>query len=290
MADLTAIILTRDEEINIRKCITSVQPLATRIVVVDSYSTDKTVEYAKSMGAEVYQHPFKHYGAQFQWAVDNCDIKTQWVFRLDADEEVSKEGVEEISTLCKENANTDVNGFVFRLSEQFMGKHFTHGGDLGILKKLCIFKYGKAYMEDRYLGEHLVLTEGRSITLKTLSYHNDFKGTSFYINKLNWYATREAKDYFDELEKIDKQNVSELDAPTRMRRFLKYKVFYKLPKRLRSSLLFDYYYYIKLGFLDGKESYYSIFFRTKYYRTLVDSKIDEAIKTGKNIGETGTWD
>lgn len=289
MLDMTVIILTKNEELNIKKCISSVKGMSKRIVVVDSYSKDGTVEIAKRMGADIYEHPFKHYGAQFQYALDNCDIKTKWVFRLDADEEVSKESYDEIVELCTENENTDINGVVFRLSESFMGKRLKHGGDCGVLSKLCIFKYGKAYMEDRYLGEHIILTEGRSVILKSLSYHNDKKDTSFYINKLNWYAAREAKDYFEQINSEDNQKMLVLDKKTRFRRIVKFKIFYHMPKRLRASLVFIYYYYLHLGFLDGKEAYYLIFFRTKYYRTLVDAKIYEVLATGKTIGETGAW-
>lgn len=236
MLDMTVIILTKNEECNIKKCIESVNKLASRIVVMDSFSTDNTVQYAKEMGADVYQHEFKHYGAQFQYALDNCEINTKWVFRLDADEEVSPESFVEISNVCIENADTDINGFVFRLSETFMGTRLRHAGDLGVLKKLCIFKYGTAYMENRYMGEHLILTEGKTKVLKTLSYHNDFKGWSFYINKLNWYASREAKDYFDKLKQNNEQSIVELDTPTRIRRILKYKIYYHLPQRLRASI------------------------------------------------------
>ena len=252
---------------------------------MDSYSDDNTVSIAKNLGADIYEHEFKHYGAQFQYALDNCDIKTQWVFRLDADEEVTKESRREIEKLIEENSNTDVNGIVFRLQTQFMGKTLRHGV-LSILEKLCIFKYGKAYMEDRYLGEHLILTEGRSIKMKTLSIHHDVRNLTYMMNKFNWYSSREAKDYF--FQQKNTQELAALDAPTKMRRFIKFKIYYKMPSRIRSKLVFIYWYYMKLGFLDGEEGYYWNFFQTYFYRTLVDAKIEEVIKEGKEIGETGS--
>lgn len=79
MNDITAIILTKNEEVNIKRCIESIIGLADRIVVVDSGSTDSTVEIAKSMGAEIFKHePFEHYAKQFNWALDNVNIKTKW--------------------------------------------------------------------------------------------------------------------------------------------------------------------------------------------------------------------
>ena len=89
---ITAIILTKNEELNIERCIKSVSPFVNRIVVVDSGSTDKTLEIAKTLGADIYVHePFVHYAKQFNWAIDNTDIKTQWIYRIDADEIVTEE-------------------------------------------------------------------------------------------------------------------------------------------------------------------------------------------------------
>lgn len=285
MADITIVILTKNEENNIARCIESVRPIANRIVVVDSFSTDHTVEIAEKLGAEVVQHPFKHYGAQFQFAIDNTNIQTKWVFRLDADEEVSEESRKEIEELCVAHENTDVNGFVFRLQTEFMGKTIKHGV-LNVLEKLCIFKYGKAYMEDRYLGEHLVLTEGRSVIMKSLSIHHDVKNLQYMMNKFNWYSTREVKDYFDQQKK--QQEIERLDRPTRLRRYIKFHIYYNMPSKLRCRLVFFYWYILRLGFLDGIEGYYWNFFQTMFYRTLVDAKIREVERMGVEIGETGS--
>ena len=86
MADLTAIILTLNEEKNIKECIESIKTLAKRIVVVDSFSTDKTVEMAKELGAEVIEHEFINQAQQFIYAIDTLNIDTKWILRLDADE------------------------------------------------------------------------------------------------------------------------------------------------------------------------------------------------------------
>ncbi len=284
MADITVIILTKDEEKNIERCIMSVKPIAKRIVVVDSFSKDNTVAIARALGAEVLVHPFKHYGAQFQYAIDHANIETMWVFRLDADEEVTQESRDEIETLCHTHAATDINGFVFRLQTEFMGKQIKHGF-LNVLEKLCIFKFGKAYMEDRYWGEQLILTEGRSISMKSLSIHHAVRNLDYMINKSNWYSSREVKDYFERT--VCKQEIDQLDRPSKIRRLIKYNVYYKLPARIRCRLLFLYWYYFRLGFLDGVEGYYWNYFETYFYRTLIDAKIYESKVTGKQIGETG---
>ena len=85
MTDITAIILTKNEEVNIERCIKSLNGVVDRICVVDSGSTDHTIEIAKNLGAEIFNHePFNHYAAQFNWALDNVGVKTTWVYRIDA--------------------------------------------------------------------------------------------------------------------------------------------------------------------------------------------------------------
>lgn len=122
MADLTTIILTFNEEKNIANSINSVKNLSKRIVVVDSYSTDKTVEIAKSLGVEVIQHPFENQAKQFIYAIDYLTINTQWIMRLDADEMISIDAVKEIEDICLTNKNTDINGIVVRFEVNFLGK------------------------------------------------------------------------------------------------------------------------------------------------------------------------
>ncbi|MBT8324190.1 MAG: glycosyltransferase, partial [Winogradskyella sp.] len=85
--DLSVIILTYNEEIHIKRCIESVGQIASSIFVVDSFSTDKTIEIAKGLNANVIQHTWENsHAKQFNWALDNLPIKTKWVLKLDADE------------------------------------------------------------------------------------------------------------------------------------------------------------------------------------------------------------
>ncbi|WP_313468633.1 glycosyltransferase family 2 protein [Carnobacterium sp.] len=285
MANLTTIILTKNEEMNIKNCIQSVQNVSKRIIVIDSFSSDLTVEIAKSLGAEVYQNEFVNYGNQFQYALDNTNIKTQWVFRFDADERLTKESSSEIEKLCFENRDTDINGIIFKLEVNFLGRKLKHGGTYPF-KKLCIFKTGHAFMETRSMDEQIVLLNGKAIEMKSISEHKDYRDLTYWISKHNWYATRAAKDYLDfENEKIDYNN---LDFSAKIRRFLKYKLYYKMPQGTRSLIYFIYRYIIKLGFLDGKEGYYYAFFQAYWYRVLVDAKIFEAKKNNTKIDEAGS--
>ncbi len=272
MIDLTAIILTFNEEKNIVHCINSIRTLAKRIVVIDSFSTDRTVELAKELGAEVFQHKFVNQAKQYIYGVGVADIQTKWVFRIDADERLTPESAEEIETICRENENTDVNGIVVRFKVTFMGKELKYGGYYPFCK-LLVYKNGKGYMEDRCMDEHILLSEGRSVELKHDSLHCDYKDLTAWIDKHNKYATREKEAYFESLSNLE--ITKGLSRRAKIKRFLKVKIYYKLPLGFRAHLYYLYRYYFKFGFLDGKEGKIFAFMQAYWYRYLVDAKIYE---------------
>lgn len=270
MADLTTIILTFNEEKNIANAINSVKNLSKRIVVVDSYSTDKTVEIVESLGAEVIQHPFENQAKQFIYAINNLTINTQWIMRLDADEMISNDAAREIEAICLTNKNTDINGIVVRFEVNFLGKKLRHGG-IYPFRKMIVYKKDKGYMEDRAMDEHIVLKEGKSIELKHDSYHRDYKDLTAWIDKHNKYSSREVRDYFSNTDKESKQ----LNKSAKIKRFIKFNIYYKLPLGTRAHLYYLYRYYFKMGFLDGKEGKIFAFMQAYWYRFLVDAKIFE---------------
>ncbi len=270
MCDLTVIILTYNEEKNIAQAIESVKSIAKRIVVVDSFSTDDTVSIAKDLGAEVFAHEFINQAQQFTWALDNITVNSKWVLRLDADERLTEASAQEIADIIEENENTDVNGAIVRFNVRFLGRDLRHGG-IYPFKKLCLFKYGKAHMENRNMDEHIVLDEGRFVELKSDSIHHDFKSLSAWIDKHNKYSSREILDYF---QKSDGAHQS-LSGSAKIKRFIKTKIYYKLPMGLRAWLYYVYRYYFRLGFLDGREGKIFCFLQAYWYRFLVDAKIYE---------------
>jgi len=279
MADITAIILTRNEESNIVKCIRSIKGIVKRIVVVDSGSTDRTVEVARSEGADVLEHPLEPflYAKQFLYGMDNGNIDTKWVFRIDADEELTPESAKEIEELCNANENTDVNGIVVRFEVNFMGHPIRHGG-VYPLRKLLVFKYGKGNIEDRCMDEHIVLWEGTSVEVKHDSLHHDYKGLSAWVAKHNNYSDREMQDYFNSLKSSSATGLegeNSLDAKAKFKRFLRWKIYYKLPAGFRAYAYYFYRYYVRGGFLDGKAGKIFCFMQAYWYRFLVDAKIYE---------------
>ena len=279
-ADLTAIILTRNEEINIEDCIKSIQGLAKRIVVVDSYSTDKTVELAKAMGVEVFQHPFENYAKQYMYAVETAKIDTVWTLRIDADERFTPDSSNELEKICNENMTTDVAGIVLRFKKNFLGKDLYHGGVYPWRKMNC-YKTELGAIEDRMMDEHIVLSSGSIVKMKNDCLHFDFKNLEFWINKHNWYSSRESVDYFQNMEKPQKRE--EIDLKT----WIKMNLYYKIPLGMRAHIYYLYRYYIKLGFLDGREGKIYAFLHAYWYRYLVDAKIYECKKTGTRYNGKG---
>ena len=149
-----------------------------------------------------------------------------------------------------------------------------------------LFKTGIGRVEDRKMDEHTILSSGSAVACKEKFIHHDFKDMTFWINKLNWYATREMQDYFDFINGKD-AGIDAEDKEIGKVRNKKFGLYYKFPLFIRCWLVFIYVYIFQLGFLDGKEGFIYHWTYNRWYRTLVDCKIYEQMKTNKPLEETG---
>lgn len=269
MADLTVITLTYNEEVNLPDCLESVKDIASRMIVCDSFSSDRTLDIAKEYGAEIMQHEFYNYASQYIFAEENASIGTKWVLRLDADERLTKEAREEIERICNEQVDTDVSAVDVYYRVSFLGKELNHYP----FHKVILYKYGKAHLENRNMDEHITVSEGRSIVLKNKLIHNDYKGLTAWVDKHNKYSSREVLDILGENE--EKVDLSSLSFATRVKRFIKFRIYYKLPMGMRSYLYYLFRLYVKGGILDGKEGRIFAFLQAYWYRYLVDAKMYE---------------
>lgn len=263
MSDITVIILTRNEEKNIEAAVKSAKQIADRVIVMDSGSTDKTIEIAEMNGAETYFHEWSTHARQFNWALDNCDIKTEWVFRLDADERIMPELAEEINEVISKD-NGEFDGYEMRWRVYFMDKWIKHGGTHKPYF-LRLFRFGKGRVEDKVMDEH-IRVEGKTGQLEGDLLHYDYKGLDAWLNKHIWYSQLELNLYKGVYE-----NGEELNGAQQQKRGF----YYKLPIFLRARLYFWYRYYIQLGFLDGTPGKVFIYLQAYWYRFLVDAKIYE---------------
>lgn len=270
--------MTKNEEKNIVDCLKSMQGFAKRCVVIDCGSTDCTIELAKEYGADVYSHEFEYYAKQFNWGIDNCDIDTEWIIRLDADERFPVDLTTEIEKLIKDNRDKPMNGITIEANLYFLGRCMKHG--IRNKRKMMMFKKVCGRIEDRRRDAHSVISEGYNVSTKHRFIHYDFKDIDSYIKKYNWYATREMQDYIDFVNGAG-ININ-TDKEILKQRKKKFGMYYKAPIFLRCWVWFLYNYIIRRGFLDGKEGLVFAFLECYWYRFVVDSKIYEYRKFGKN--------
>ena len=284
MADITVIILAYNEELHIERCICSLLPIACKIFIVDSYSTDRTVEIAKSLGAKVVQRKWKNYADQFQWALDNCNSKTDWVMRMDADEYPEPELVKEIQRRLPA-IDDEITGINLRRRHIFMGRWIKYGTRYPLVL-LRIWRNGKGYIEQRWMDEHIVLKSGRATTFEHDFSDHNLHNISWWIEKHNKYATREAIDVlkrkYSLIEKEDAVNIGDVLSQAGIKRIVKERIYNVLPTFFGPLFYFFYRYFIRLGFLDGKEGAVYHFLQGFWYRFLVDVKVYEVERRMKS--------
>ena len=283
MLDISVIILTYNEEKHIERCIANAKKFAKTIYVVDSFSTDATVQIAKNLGAIVFQNKWENnYAKQFNWGLNNLPIATEWVFRLDADEYLTDELIDEINQKFP-SIDTEVSGIVFPLRRFFLNQYVKRG--IGKMNLLRLFKYGKAQCEERWMDEHIKISEGKAIIFDNGFCDHNLNNIGWWTQKHNQYSIREAIDIlnieynFLPSEKDSSDYSMSIDAEEKRRKKIKYS---KMPLFWRSFYFFLYRYFYKLGFTEGKEAFLWHFLQGWWYRTLVDAKIYE-IK--KNCGD-----
>lgn len=286
MLDLSVVILTYNEEIHLRRCIENVKPIAKDVFVVDSFSTDKTLAIANELNAKIFQNRWENnYAKQFNWALENIPIRTAWVLRLDADEYLTEELLDELEEKLP-ILNDVYTGITIPLKRVFLGKEIKRG--TGLVTQMRIFRYGKAKCETRLMDEHIELTEGQSIIFKGAWVDDNLNTVGWWTTKHNGYAIREAVDLLDiEIGLYGystKDQIKKLTSEALSKRRKKYK-YVQLPLFWRAFFYFILRYFVKGGFLEGKEGFLWHFLQGWWYRTLVDAKIFEIKKACGNDKE-----
>lgn len=277
MVDLAIIILCHNEEIHLARALKHVTGIATEIFVIDSFSTDATVEIATEHGAIVLQHEFINHSKQFQWALENAPITAAWVMRLDADEIVEDDLAQEIAAKLP-SMPPDVVGINLKRKHIFLGRWIRHGGRYPLIL-LRIWRRGHGQIEDRWMDEHIMVSGGRTVEFQGGFADHNLKDITFFINKHNKYATREAidtlnhkLDLFPTPERITASTVS---WQASFKRMMKYKIYSAIPFQYGALLYFLYRYFIQLGFLDGIEGLSYHVLQGFWYRFLVGAKVLE---------------
>ena len=275
--DVTAIILTFNESLHLRRCVESIKGFVKEVVVVDSFSTDDTEKIADELGVRFYQNPWVNYADQFQWGLDHAEIKTEWVLRIDADEYVEDSLKHEI-TEALVAVKPSVNGFYVRRKYVFLGQWIKYGAMYPI-HVLRLWRYGAGRIEQRWMDEHIVLEEGTAGHLKGNIVDDNINSIGWFIGKHNGYATREMIDLLNlkyNFLQSDDSMEQQVDGQAKFKRWLKKSFYSKLPYFVRPLMYFLYRYFLKLGFLDGVKGFAYHFMQGYWYRSLVDLKMLEA--------------
>jgi glycosyltransferase involved in cell wall biosynthesis len=277
VTSLAVLILTHNEEKHIGRAIQAVQSFASEVFVIDSFSTDRTVEIAGANGATVLSNPWTNYSKQFQWGLDNAPITADWIMRLDADEVIEPDLAGEIRQKLP-TLGADVAGVNLKRRHIFLGRWIRHGGRYPLILTR-IWRKGQGRIEDRWMDEHIMVWGGRTVLFDAPFSDHNLNDIGFFTDKHNKYATREAVDVLNQRYGLFAQDVSlKSDASSlqaSLKRFIKERVYNRIPFPVSTLGYFLYRYVLQLGFLDRREGLIYHFLQGYWYRFLVGAKVLE---------------
>jgi glycosyltransferase involved in cell wall biosynthesis len=287
---ISVLIPTRNEAANIGRCLDQLHGWADEIIVVDSRSDDNTVGIAESFGAKVIQF---HYSGGLpkkrQWALDTYPFRNEWILLLDADEILEGPIKAEITETIK---TTDYDGYWLKFQIYFLGRQLKYGDTQ--LWKLFLFRRGKGRYERRLdsqdrsmsdieIHEHIILS-GKAGYLNNPVRHENFNSISRYIAKHNEYSNWEAHVFTQTYDGEVKPAM--FGSQAQRRRWLRLK-FLRLPSS--PLCLFLYKYFLKRGFMDGKQGLiYCIFHAIQVFHTKVKMFEIKNISQSKHLLERGS--
>jgi glycosyltransferase involved in cell wall biosynthesis len=243
---VSVLIPTLDEEVNLPACLDSVA-FADEIFVVDSFSSDRTVDIARARGVNVVQHAFESYSRQKNWALDTLPFRNEWVLIVDADERVTPELEHELAATIAHPTRT---GYYVNRRFIFLGRWIRHAGWYPSWN-LRLFRHALGRYDDRDVHEHVVL-QGEAGYLRYDLLHDDQRGLDAYIARHNRYSTLESlarrKAECDAADRA-RLPVSLLASPVQRKRFIRERIWPSVP--CKPLALFVYMYVLRRGFLDG---------------------------------------
>ena len=272
---LNAIILTFNEERHLARCIESLDGIASEVLVVDCFSTDATVEIAHKYGARVVQRAWVNYATQFNWALTQLGVNVDWVLRIDADEVLTPELVDQIRTRLP-SVGSEVEGVLLDRRMAFQGRLIRYGGVFPV-QILRLFRAGRGQCENRWMDEHIKVS-GQTVRFAGELIDDNLRSLTWWTDKHNSYASREVVDLLNlEYGFMPLDSVAQLRGAGQagFKRWLKEVVYARLPSGLRAFVYFFYRYVLRLGFLDGAEGTAFHVLQGFWYRYLVDAKLRE---------------
>lgn len=271
-SNVEVVMIVRDEVVNLPHSLGSVVGWADRVHVVDSGSTDGSVELARSLGAEVTFKEWLGYARQKNWALEHLPLSSDWILILDADEAVLPELRDELlAVAARASAEPGEQGYWINRYFVFLGRRIRHCGYYPSWN-LRFFRRGRARYEEREVHEHMVV-DGATGRLRGHLEHHDRRGLEAYMAKHNRYSTLEAR----EIVRLRRGEATAagargLGGPIARRRWFKERIYPRLPARWLFRFL--HMYVLRLGFLDGLAGWRFCLFISSY-ELLIDLKVVE---------------
>lgn len=282
MSEFSFIILTYNEEQHLPRLLNSIKELNAPIFILDSGSTDNTLKIAGDFGAKVLYNKFENHPKQWDFALRNFEINTQWIIGLDADQIVLPELFEKLKNFRDEDIPNDVNGIYFNRKNYFKGRWIKHGGYFPkyLLK---MFRTGIGYSDINENMDHRFIVPGKTIIWKDgYIKEENLKENEirFWIDKHNRYSDLVAQEEIERRKKLRTQSIKPklFGSPDERIAFFK-KIWWSLPLFVRPFLYFFYRFIIQLGILDGKEGWIFHYLQAFWFRLVVDIKIWELRKS-----------
>jgi glycosyltransferase involved in cell wall biosynthesis len=280
---LVVVVLTFNCEGIVGQTIAQARRLCAQPFVVDSFSTDRTVEIARSLGCQVVQRPFRNYGEQRNWAIAEATGMARWQLHLDADEVLDDTAVQDIAGTVSQPAPSH-RAYMLRRIDYFMGRQLRHSGVNPW--HLRLFMSGHGACEDRLYDQHFV-SAAPAGRLRGCMHDKNSISLSDWTARHNRWSDLEVA----ELARGDASEDGVLKGrlggdPRERTRSLK-ALYYRLPGGLRSLAYFVYRYGLRLGFLDGREGFYFAVLQAFWFRVLVDAKAYELAKASSARPDAG---
>ena len=274
------IILTYNEEVHLPRLLQSISELDAPVFILDSGSTDNTIQVGESFGAKFLQNPFVNHPKQWDFALKNFDIQTPWLICLDADQVVTNELKQQLLRF-KDEDYQNINGIYFNRKNFFKGRWIKYGGYYPFYM-LKMIRYGVGYSDLNENMDHRLIAPGETVVWKNgviLEENLKENNISFWIEKHNRYSDQLAHEEVERIQLLRSQTITPRfwGSPYERSAWFK-RLWYKLPRYTRPALYFTYRMIFQLGILDGRTGVIFHFLQGFWFRLIVDIKIDEIIK------------
>ena len=271
MLPISVVILTFNSADTIGATVASARALSDDVHVVDSGSTDATLDIVRAAGASVASHPFESYGAQRNWAIATLALRHPWQLHLDADERVTPELAAELRALfAGDGPPAAITGYYVPRLVHFHGQPIRHGG-MWPIHHMRLFRTGRGRCEDRKYDQHFYV-DGAAGTLRAPMIDDIRLSLGEWTARHNRWADAEV----DEILAPSGSGVIQPGSgdPVAEKRALRGR-YNRAPLFWRALGLFLYRYVLRLGFLDGRWGLVFFVLQTFWFRFLVDAKLHE---------------